>query len=139
MADTNCPERRTALVCKELARFNIDVAALSETRLPEEGNIRETGTGYTIFWKGKAPEEPRIHGVGFAIRSQLVQQHNLASTAINERLMTVRIPLIQDRHLTLISVYAPTLTSNEEDKAAFYTQLDQTTSHWSSSLMVALS
>lgn len=122
VADTNRPERRTALVCKELTRFNIDVAALSETRLPEEGNI----TGYTIFWKGKAPEEPRIHGVGFAIRSQLVQQHNLAPTAINERLMTVRIPLTQDRHLTLISVYAPTLTSNEEDKAAFYTQLDHT-------------
>ncbi|KAK3895118.1 hypothetical protein Pcinc_001133 [Petrolisthes cinctipes] len=88
VADINRPERRTALVCKELARFNIDVAALSETRLPEEGNIREAGTGYAIFWKGKAHEEPRIHGVGFAIRSQLVQQHNLAPTAINERLMT---------------------------------------------------
>ncbi|XP_076061565.1 uncharacterized protein LOC143037317 [Oratosquilla oratoria] len=126
VANTNRPERRTALVCKELARFNIDVAALSETRLPEEGNIREAGTGYTIFWKGKAPEEPRIHGVGFAIRSQLVQQHNLAPKAISERLMTVRIPITRDRHITLISVYAPTLTSPDEDKAAFYTQLDHT-------------
>lgn len=126
MANTSRPERRTALVCKELARFNVDVAALSETRLPEEGNIREAGTGYTIFWKGKAPEEPRIHGVGFAIRSQLVQQHNLAPKAISERLMTVRIPITRDRHLTLISVYAPTMTSTDDDKAAFYTQLDRT-------------
>lgn len=102
------------------------MAALSETRLPEEGNIREAGTGYTIFWRGKAPEEPRIHGVGFAIRSQLVQQYNLAPKAISERLMTVRIPITRDRQLTLISVYAPTLTTTDEDKAAFYTQLDHT-------------
>ena len=126
MANTNRPERRTALVCKELARFDIDVAALSETRLPGEGNIREAGTGYTIFWKGKAPEEPRIHGVGFAIRSQLVQRHNLAPKAISERLMTVRMPITRNRHLTLISVYAPTLTSTDEDKDAFYNQLDDT-------------
>ncbi|XP_045101450.1 uncharacterized protein LOC123498409 [Portunus trituberculatus] len=126
VANTSRPERRTALVCKELARFNVDVAALSKTRLPEEGNIREAGTGYTIFWRGKAPEEPRTHGVGFAIRSQLVQQHNLAPKAINERLMTVRIPITRDSQLTLISVYAPTLTSTDEDKAAFYTQLDRT-------------
>ena len=124
--NTDRPERRTALVCKELARFNIDVAALSETRLPGEGNIREDGPGYTIFWKGKAPEEERIHGVGFAIRTHLVKQHNLIPTSISERMMTIRIPLTQDRYLTLISVYAPTLTSNDEAKAIFYSQLDHT-------------
>ena len=124
--DTIRPERRTALVCKELARFNIDVAALSETRLPEEGNIKEAGSGYTIFWKGKAPDEPHIHGVGFAIRTQLIQQHNLVPTAISERMMSIRIPLTRDRYLTLVSVYAPTLTSNDEAKATFYSQLDHT-------------
>ncbi|XP_068209413.1 uncharacterized protein [Palaemon carinicauda] len=40
--------------------------------------------------------------------------------------MTVRIPITRDRHLTLISVYAPTMTSTNDDKAAFYTQLDCT-------------
>ena len=28
-------ERRTALVAKELARYNVDIGALSETRLPD--------------------------------------------------------------------------------------------------------
>ncbi|XP_076066157.1 uncharacterized protein LOC143039796 [Oratosquilla oratoria] len=79
--------------------------------------------GYTVFWEGKVPEEPHIHSVGFAIRSQLVQQHNFAPTAINERLMTDRIPLTQDKHLTPISVYAP----SDEEKAAFYNQLNHTT------------
>ena len=34
-------ERRTALVAKELARYNVDIGALSETRLPDKGHITE--------------------------------------------------------------------------------------------------
>ncbi|XP_068214053.1 craniofacial development protein 2-like [Palaemon carinicauda] len=80
-----------------------------------------------LMWRLLArPEEPRIYGVGFAIRSQMVQQHNLAPKAISECLMTVRIPITRDRHLTLISVYASTITSTDDDKAIFYTQLDRT-------------
>lgn len=45
MADTNHPERRIALVCKELARFNIDVTALSETKLSEESNDKKSRAG----------------------------------------------------------------------------------------------
>ena len=102
------------------------MAALSETRLPGEGNITENGSGYTIFWKGKPPEEDRIHGVGFAIQTDLVKQHNLVPKSNSERMMTIRIPLAQDRYLTLISVYAPTLTSEDETKASFYEQLNHT-------------
>jgi len=120
------PERRAALVCKELACFNIDVAALSEIRLAEDGIIREVGSNYTIFWKGKGTEDLRIHGVGFAIRSQLVDHHNLVPTVINEQIMTVRIPLIQKSFLTLVSVFAPTFTSEDDDMTAFYDQLTRT-------------
>ena len=42
--------RRTALISCELARYNIDIAALSETSLPDEGSLVESGTDYTIFW-----------------------------------------------------------------------------------------
>ena len=31
------PERRTALVARELARYNADIAALSETRFADKG------------------------------------------------------------------------------------------------------
>ena len=41
--------RRTALIGCEHARYNIDVAALSETRLPDKGTLVEMGTGYTFF------------------------------------------------------------------------------------------
>ena len=35
------PERRTALVARELDRYNIHIAALSETRLANEGQLTE--------------------------------------------------------------------------------------------------
>ncbi|KAL8588828.1 hypothetical protein ACOMHN_011544 [Nucella lapillus] len=50
------PERRTALIAKELSRYNIDIAALSKTRLADEGPVAEPKGGYT-FWKGKDQDE----------------------------------------------------------------------------------
>ena len=44
--------RLTALIACELARYNINIAALSETRLSAEGSLVEIGTGYTFFWCG---------------------------------------------------------------------------------------
>jgi len=41
------PERRTAIVARQLARYDIDIAALSEPRFPEDGQLMEYGGGYT--------------------------------------------------------------------------------------------
>ena len=50
LQDTGLGARgRYALIACELARYNIDMAALSETRLPDEGCLVEMGTGYTFF------------------------------------------------------------------------------------------
>ena len=65
------PQRRTALVASELGRYNVDIAALSETRLADEGSLTEIGEGYTFFWKGLPEVEHRIHGVGLVIRTSL--------------------------------------------------------------------
>jgi len=46
--DTDRPARRTALVAAELSRCNVDVAALSETRLADEGSMTEVGGEYTF-------------------------------------------------------------------------------------------
>lgn len=46
------PHRRTALVAAELSRYAIDISALSETRLLDEGSLTEEGMGYTFYWKG---------------------------------------------------------------------------------------
>ena len=38
-----------ALIAYEHARYNIKIAALSETRLPDDGSLVEIGTGYTFY------------------------------------------------------------------------------------------
>ena len=43
------PERRTALIARELKRYNIPIVALSETRFADEGDLTEREAGYTFF------------------------------------------------------------------------------------------
>ena len=100
------PERKTALIAKELARYRIDTAALSETRLADEGILKEDGGGYT-FWRGKPEAEDRLHGVGFAIRTSLMESIPSLPVGINERLTKFRLPLTKSRHLTIISQIPP--------------------------------
>ncbi|VDL94259.1 unnamed protein product [Schistocephalus solidus] len=54
---SNRPERRTALVARELARYKVDIAALSETRFSEQGQLKEVGAGFTFFWSGRPKAE----------------------------------------------------------------------------------
>ncbi|BHF80425.1 hypothetical protein SprV_0702355300 [Sparganum proliferum] len=69
---SNRPERRTALVARELARYKVAIAALSETRFSEQGQLEEVGAGYTFFWSGRPRTERRDAGVAFAIRNDIV-------------------------------------------------------------------
>ena len=110
--ESSSPARRTALICKELDRYNVDIAALSE--------IQEIASGYNIFWKGRASRERREAGVGFAIRSNIVSKFHELPRGINDRLMTLRLHLHGNRYVTIISAYAPTLVSDEEEKQRLY-------------------
>ena len=123
---TDRPERRTALIAAELKRYNVDIAALSETRIAGEGSLEEVGDngeGYTYFWKGLPDVEQRIHGVAFAVRTALLRDKPSTHKGVNERLIQWRIPLKQGRYLTLIGVYAPTLVSDDVVKDDFYGHL----------------
>ena len=86
--DADRPQRRTALIVNELARYSIDIAALSETRIAGVGEVCERGAGYTFFWSGKGPEERREAGVGFAVKSSLVGNLVRPPKEMNDRLMT---------------------------------------------------
>ena len=41
--DGGRPERSSAIVARKLARYDIDIAALSESRLAGEGDCKEVG------------------------------------------------------------------------------------------------
>ena len=80
------PERRSAMVAQQLASYNIDVAALTEIRLAGEGLLTEVGQGYTFFWRGVPEGQPRIHGVGLALKNNIVRSLTELPVGHSERL-----------------------------------------------------
>ncbi|BHF60381.1 hypothetical protein SprV_0100334600 [Sparganum proliferum] len=66
------PERRTALVARELVRDKVDMAALSKTQFSEKGQLEGAGADYTFVWSGRPGAERRDAGVAFALRNDIV-------------------------------------------------------------------
>ena len=95
------PERRTALVARELARYHVDIAALSETRRANEGQLPEDGGGYCFFCSDRTSEERREAGVGFVIRSHLVSKLAILPRGLNDRLMVMQLHLTNKQTATL--------------------------------------
>ncbi|VDL91983.1 unnamed protein product [Schistocephalus solidus] len=131
---SNRPERRTALVARELARYKVDIAALSkrpelrmalfarelvrykvnivavsETRFSEQGQLEEA--------------EQRDAGVSFAIRNDIVGGLPCLPQGINDRLMSLRLHLRGEQFTTIISAYAPSMTSSDAAKDKCYEDL----------------
>ncbi|CAG5048335.1 unnamed protein product [Parnassius apollo] len=92
-----CPERKTAIVARELGRHKIDIAALSESHLTDEGELEEHGGGYKFFWKGTPATEPRRSGVGFAISMQIVNRLEESPQYISNRIISLRLHLTNSR------------------------------------------
>ena len=67
--------RKTAIINSKLKRPNINITALQETWLSSNGREQD----YTFFWQGKEPEEPMLHGVGFAVSNSLMSYVELSS------------------------------------------------------------
>ena len=63
-------ERRTSLVAMELAKYNIDMAVISETCFHASGSLNDLE--YTFYWCGKPNGERSEAGVGFAIKKDIV-------------------------------------------------------------------
>ncbi|BHF57806.1 hypothetical protein SprV_0100075200 [Sparganum proliferum] len=121
---SNRPERRTALVARELARYKVDIAALRETRFSEQGQLEEVGADYTFFWSGRPRTERRDAGVAFAIRNDIVGRLPCLPQGINDRLMSLRLPLRRGgKFATIISAYAPPMTSPDAARDKFYEDL----------------
>ena len=80
-------------------------------RVAEEGLLKEVDAGHTFFWSGRKKKKRREAGVGFAIKSHLVSKLSGLPKGINDRLMTLRLPLSGKRHATIVSAYAPIMTN----------------------------
>ena len=105
----------------ELAKYNIDIAALCETRFSESGSLNDLE--YSFFWSDKPEGERREAGVGLAIKKDIVTKLSESTRPVSDRIMTTRLPMSEDNFATIISVYAPTMTNPDKNKEPFYNQL----------------
>ncbi|VDL97026.1 unnamed protein product [Schistocephalus solidus] len=88
-----------------------------------EGQLEEVGAGYTFFWSGRPKAERRDAGVAFAIRNDIVGRLPCLPQGIHDRLMSLRLPLRGDQFATIISAYAPPMTSSDAAKDKVYEDL----------------
>ncbi|VDL96769.1 unnamed protein product [Schistocephalus solidus] len=106
---SNRPERRMVLVARELACY--------------KGQLEELGAGYTFFWSGQPMTEQRDAGVAFAIQNEIVGFLPCLPQEINDRLMSLHLPLRGDKFTTILSAYAPPMTSSDAANDKFYEDL----------------
>ena len=112
------------LIAKELCRYNIDIAAISETRFADAGELHKTG--YPFYWTTCAMDKKGTSGVGFAFAKRLIENIIESPKAISDRLMKMRIFIQADNNAfaTVFSVHAPpTLPSSDTAKERFYEEL----------------
>ena len=106
----------------ELAKYNIDVAALCETRFSESGSLNDLEYSF-FFWSGKPEGERSEAGVGCVIKKDIATKVIEMPRPESNRITTMRLPLSKGNFATIMSVYAPTMTNPDENKEAFYNQL----------------
>lgn len=58
--------------------------------------------------------------MAFAISNKIASKLTALPTGVSERIMTMRVQTMNQRYLSLINVYAPTMTYTGEEKEAFY-------------------
>uniref|UniRef100_A0A183SGT9 Endo/exonuclease/phosphatase domain-containing protein n=1 Tax=Schistocephalus solidus TaxID=70667 RepID=A0A183SGT9_SCHSO len=110
-------------VARELARYKLDIAVLSETRFSEQEQLKEVGAGYTSSWSGRPKAERHDAGVTFTTRNVILGRLPCLPQGINYHLMSLSLPLRGDQFTTIISTYAPPMTSSDAVKDKFYEDL----------------
>nr|VZH99977.1 unnamed protein product [Spirometra erinaceieuropaei] len=117
------PERRTALVAHELACYKVDIAALSETRFSEQGKLEELGASHTFVWSGRPKAERRYESIALDNPNDIMGRLSCLPQSINDRLMSLHLPLREDRFATIVSVYVSPMTSPDAERDKFYENL----------------
>ena len=77
------------------------------------------------FGKVSRMEVKKESGVAFAVKTSLLSYLEELPCGINDRILSIRVPLTHGHYATFVSVYAPTLHTSEEAKMAFYQGLRQ--------------
>ena len=117
------PQQRSALVARELAWLDIEIAAHSKVRFAEQGSLGDDGAGYTLFWSEKNKDERRLPGVGFTIKTSIARKLQNLPVGHSDRIMSLRLPIQDNKFATVLCVHAPILQAETGVKEAFYRDL----------------
>ncbi|BHF60307.1 hypothetical protein SprV_0100327100 [Sparganum proliferum] len=120
---SNRPERWRALVTRELARYKVDIATLSETRFSEQGQLEEVGAGYISIRSGCPKTRRWDAGVVLAMQNNIVGRLPCLPQGVNDRPMGLHLPLWGGNFVTIVSVNAPPTTSPDAARSKFYEEL----------------
>ncbi|KAJ7422835.1 hypothetical protein WISP_36425 [Willisornis vidua] len=82
--------------------------------------FKEHGASYTLYWSGKPKIKSRLSGVGFMIKNSMAFKLENLLTGHSGRIISLRFPLHNKKHVVLSSVYAPTLQADPVEKDKFY-------------------
>ena len=114
---------------RNLASYDVDIACLSETRLPNSGSrvikVLMGDKEYRLYHSGPT-DNSSLSGVAIAM-NQVASNTLLQWEPISPRIAVARFAG-KPFNLTLIAVYAPTVPSATADKDAFYYQLQDVVS-----------
>lgn len=103
---------------ESLVGVKYDIIGLAEVR--RLGSKIEEYKDFILFYKGETPGK---HGVGFLIKTSL--KENIESfNAVTERVILLNLN-IQGYCISIIQVYAPTESADEEEINKFYYSIDK--------------
>ena len=76
--------------------------------------------------------------MSLTVRNSLIPKLTEEPKPVDDRMITLRLPLTQKRYCTIISVYAPTITNSADNIGKFYSQLNETLGNISDSDKIIL-
>jgi hypothetical protein len=115
---------RTAQIAKEMKQYNISILGISEARWTGSGKMN-CSSGETIIYSGKDQD----HQSGVAVMmSKETSKILIVWYPVNDIIIYARF---DSKHIkpSVIQCYSPTNDANDDDKDAFYSQL-QSVLHW---------
>ena len=107
---------KTAVVAREISKYDIDVLGISECRWAGFGRMR-VQTGETLLYSGRN-DDAHLSGVAM-LMSRKAAYCLISWTPVNDRIITARF---NSRYIRtrIVQVYAPTNDAEEEAKHVFY-------------------
>ena len=99
-----------------MERRNVDILCLQETKW-KGSKARNIGGGCKLFYNGA---DGRKNGIGIVVREELAE--SVLKKRVSERLMAMKLE-VKGSILNIVSVYAPQVNNNLEEKNDFWEDL----------------